>query len=208
MRIIFINTPGHSQSTVLGALLSNLPKSICIGESYNLFTRDLSLRGPESTNEYCSCGKPYAACSFWKPFFQSQLPDLNTHYKKLISIADNQGFSTIIETCSKPACRELWLEQGLDMVILTMRRPFNRWLQSMRNAEKRVNAPSKSFLFYLKDYYITKVWKRRLLSIGHKVDFGMLEEIIGWEDQKHHIAIGNRCKYDLPGANLPAKLIK
>lgn len=59
-RVIYITGTSFSGSTVLGALLSLHPDSICAGElsNWTLYR--------ESQNVACSCGLNWQECSFWK----------------------------------------------------------------------------------------------------------------------------------------------
>ena len=60
MRIIKILSSGHSGSTVLGAVLGNLPQTIRVGEFTNFY------KVVAGTLETCSCGQLPEACGFWK----------------------------------------------------------------------------------------------------------------------------------------------
>jgi len=58
-RLLYVAGSGRSGSTLLGRVLGEGERAICVGETQYLWTRGLR------ENVRCGCGVPFAECSFW-----------------------------------------------------------------------------------------------------------------------------------------------
>ena len=88
MRIIYILSSGHSGSTVLGALLGNIKKSLHLGEFINFY------KVYSGQLETCSCGELPSECPFWSEIIKRFSKFLKSNNK---TIEDYETIRKIVE---------------------------------------------------------------------------------------------------------------
>lgn len=60
VKILYIGGYGRSGSTLLGRVLGESPRAMCVGETRYVWSRGLI------DNVACGCGQPFRSCPFWR----------------------------------------------------------------------------------------------------------------------------------------------
>ena len=137
MKVEYIICLSRSGSTKYGEYLteklnSKNENSLFVGESIHAFWP--SYYRNNLKHKYCSCGKKYEKCIFWKDL--SYKRTLKDYYNWIIEKTKLFGYSTIIDSSKKLKILNLYNEMDIDLrVHFIIRSPFS-WAKSSNKHSK------------------------------------------------------------------------
>ena len=137
MKVIFVAGLIHSGSTFFERLIASLPGCVGLGELQR--TVRLSMEGPPSRPEICSCGEPHHECEFWGPLFG--VPESDTFEREferaLHRFETLYPDATLVESSKRPERIEIYQQlaaQGwpIDLRVIYLFRDVRGWIHAIR----------------------------------------------------------------------------